>query len=545
MNAIIWWLESPWQLRALVFALSFFVCFVAPWLHNQSVLTGRVAPRKPLEERSETVSAPKAEVPHQDAEAQAQVPAPQEQVTVQEKAAPASAEERDAAHHEQVPSRAEAPVHAMQVPAEALREEQASTPVPVAQAPTPAMQEQVPASAQGEPNPKDEQVPATAQAAAPIAITPAPAMNEPASTPAQVAPLAVEARAPTEPVQVPMPAQAPVATVPVAAMEERASAPAQAVAEEAPVVSEPKAPARQEQAVVQAPAPSMASMAQPASGFKIVSQSASVIPVPAGSAVEKQEFVASTENGGSAEVEVYVISNKAGRSLRRSNRVVDRSNGRAELSAVLDSDAFAKAAALYDTVACVGLGSRSTGLSPQEITHLIDNKAVQLCGIIARKPYVSTNTKLYGLPLGQQMYSARPEKETAEKLLIIIGLRNTKGALTDAAVQKKMVSEIIRGGAIANLPLSTYSEVASGKELRYIEVKGGNNNRPIKSSAVKPGYALQQELHRLFPARHKRCGASGASPTHLIRTKKVSRSHSKGEALGRRHPGCGLFDFPF
>ena len=129
MNAIIWWLESPWQLRAIVFTLSFFVCFVGPWLHNQSLLSSRIAARNPLEEKSETVPAPKAEVPHQDAEAQAKVPAPQEQATVQEKAALALAEEKGAAQHEQAPSEAAAPVHAMQVPAEApVREEQASAP---------------------------------------------------------------------------------------------------------------------------------------------------------------------------------------------------------------------------------------------------------------------------------------------------------------------------------------------------------------------------------------------------------------------------------
>ena len=510
MNAIIWWLESPWQLRALVFTLSFFVCFVAPWLHSQSLLTSRIAARKPLEEKSEMVSAPKAEVPHQDAEAQAQIPAPQEQAPVQEKAAPAPVEEKGEAQHEQAPSKAEAPVHAMQVLAEGpVPEERASASAAIAQASIPAMQESEPASAQVEPHPVE---------------TGATAGHE----------LATAA------------AQAPAVTVPVPAMEVRASTPPQAAAEEAPTGPEPKAPARQEQAAVQAPAPSAASKAQPASGFKIISQSASVISVPAAGPVEKQEFAASTENGGSADVEVYLLSNKAGRTLRRSNRVVDQSNGRAEMSAVLDSDAFAKAVARYDTVACIGLGSRSTGLSAQEITRLIDNRAVELCGIIARKPYVSTNTKLYGLPLGQQTDSARQEKERAQKSLIIIGLRNTKGDLTDAAVQKKMVSEIIRGGAIANFPLSTYSEVASGKELHYIEVKGGNNNRPIKSSAVNPSYGLEQEVQRLLPARHKRCGASRASRTHLIRSKKVSRSHANAETSGRKsHPGCGLFDFPF
>jgi hypothetical protein len=144
------------------------------------------------------------------------------------------------------------------------------------------------------------------------------------------------------------------------------------------------------------------------------------------------------------------------------------------------------------------------------------------------------------------MNSARPEKEKAGRSLIIIGLRNTKGDLTDAAVQKQMVSEIIRGDKIANFPLSNYSEVASGKELRYIEVKGGNNNRPIRSSAVKPAYALQREIQKLLSARHKSCGAGAASRTHLAGSKKISRSHANAETTERKsHPGCGLFDFPF
>ncbi len=290
-----------------------------------------------------------------------------------------------------------------------------------------------------------------------------------------------------------------------------------------------------------------------AGGFNIISQSTSVVPVPAGSPVEKQELTASTENGGSAEVEVYVLSSKAGLGLRRSNRVVDQSNGRAELSAILDTDAFAKAVARYDTVACVGLGSRSTALSTREIARFVDSRAVQLCGIIARKPYVSMNTKLYGLPLGQQLDSAPPEKERAQRALIIIGIRNAKGDLADAAVQKKMVSEIITGGKIANVPLGSYSEVASGKELRYIEVKGGNaslKNRPVKSSVVKPGYALQENARGLqkrqpFPAHHKRCGAHATPRALPMWSKKISRSQANAISGSKTHRGCGIFDFPF
>ncbi len=341
-------------------------------------------------------------------------------------------------------------------------------------------------------------------------------MQEQAPAPNSVLLAPVEEKAPVQQEQVPL-AQAPV--------------------DKSPAPSEPEIPAKQEQAAVHEPAPVATSKAQLNGGFNIVNQSTSVIPVPPGSPVEKQELAASTEQGGSADVEVYVLS---GKGLRRPNRVADQSNG--ELSAVLDSDDFAKAAARYDTVACVGLGSRGTGLSTQDIKRLIDSRAVQLCGIIARKPYVSANTKLYGLPLGQQLDSTPSEKERAQKSLIIIGIKNAKGDLADAPVQKKMVSEIIRGGKIANFPLGKYSEVVSGNELRYIEVKNGSatKNKPIKSYIVKPGYVpLHEASRRSVAAHHKRCGASTASQ---VARKKVSRSQATGAA---KHHGCGLFDFPF
>ena len=39
-------------------------------------------------------------------------------------------------------------------------------------------------------------------------------------------------------------------------------------------------------------------------------------------------------------------------------------------------------------------------------------------------------------------------------------------------MQKKMISEIIHGDKIANIPLAKYSEVASGKELRVHRSQG-------------------------------------------------------------------------
>ena len=123
-------MKLPWQLRALVFILSFFVCFVGPWLHGQSLLTSKIAARKSLEETSEAVSAPKAESLFQEAETPAKAPAPEEHVPVLEKA----------------------PVEAPPTPVEATKtpEEQTSTPqAPVQAVPAPVEQEAAPAPGAG------------------------------------------------------------------------------------------------------------------------------------------------------------------------------------------------------------------------------------------------------------------------------------------------------------------------------------------------------------------------------------------------------------
>ncbi len=498
MNAIIWWLESPWQLRALVFILSFFVCFVGPWLHSQSLLTSRITARKSLEETSEAASAPKAESLLQQTDTQAKVPAPEEHVSVHEKtfvqAAPTPAE----------------------VTKTPIQEEQASTPQALVQAAAPAPVE---------PEAPVEQ--AILQEKAPVQGA-----------------VSSEAATKTGGEQYPVmpPTQAPLQ-----------AAPAPAKAELAPLPVEPAAPGKQEQAAV--PAPTQPAPQQLVGGFNFVKESANVIPTPAGSPVQKQDFVVSTAKGGSAEVEVHVLAIKAGWGLRRPARVADQTSSRTDLSALLDSNALGEAVARYDTVICVGLGSRPAPLSSQEITRLIDNRAVQLCGIIARKPYVSENAKFYGLPLGQQLDAAPAERDRAERTMFLIGIRNAKGDLTDAAVQKKMIAEFVREGKIADFQLGGFSEIASGKELRYIEVRGGNvpyKSKPVKSSVIKPGYSTQQEALGLrpnrarFPAVRKRCGATIAARAAPSARRKISISKATAEISTSRTPrGCGIFDFPF
>ena len=581
MSAIIWWLESPWQLRALVFILSFFVCFVGPWLHSQSLLSSGLAARKPSEEKSEAVSASKPETPLAKAQAQreeqvppqalphkepvaaaekarapvalapveAKVPAQQQSVAAEQKAPAASAplEEKVPAQQQPVAAEEKAVAPATPTPAEEKAPAQQQQVVAEEKAVTPATQA-----------PADEKVvtqkePVAVEEKAPAPVTSAPVEEK---APAQQKPVAVEEKAPAPLTSAPVEAKAPAQQQPVVA-EEKASAPA------TPAPAEAKAPPKQEQAAAQAPAAAASAIIPGA--FDIIRKGENAIPAASSAAVEKQEFTVSSEKGGSADVEVHLLSTKAGPGVRRSDRSAGSAGRRTDLAGALDSDTFAKAAALYDTVVCVGLGSRSATASTQEIARLIENRAVHLCGIIARKPYISANTKLYGLSLAQPLDGVKAPDKEKPKSLMVIGIKSAKGDLTDLPVQKKMISELIREGKIASVPLGSSSEVASGNELRYIEVKSGNvlnKSRPVKLQSVRPDSGVASEAlqgagrrqkgsyrGQSTPAHHKKCGRHTRIARNGTTSKPIlplSKTVSKAPAEAETGQwGCGIFDFPF
>jgi hypothetical protein len=444
MNAVIWWLEAPWQIRASVFFLSFLACFVAPWLYNSGILA--TPSRRTVAPETEAKSTQKAEAPVQ------QKPAAQTETPVQA-AVPAPREETQ--------PQATAPVH------EEETSVQAATPAPKEetqpQATAPVHEEEVPVQAAA-PAPKEEIQPlaaasihkeeAPAPVAAPVHKEEAPAAQEQAAAAASAH---KEEKAPIP--KADAPAQTP-ETVP------QAEAPAQ------PLLPQAQAPAPQAAPVL---APEAAE--KPAGEFKIESKGGAAISVPALGLVEKQLASVSTPGGGSAEVEVHILPK--GSILPPAGRSAGR---QADPSSFLDADAFAKAAASYDAVVCVGLGSRGGALSTEDILRLANNQAVQLCGVISRKPYVSKNTKLYGLPLAQDLdAAAAAAKAKSETSLLVVGIRSAKGDLADTAKQKRMVAEIIRGLKIENV---SYAEAGSD----YIEVKGGKHpfrNKPVKHKAVR------------------------------------------------------------
>jgi hypothetical protein len=417
MNSIIWWLESPWQIRAFVFFLSFVACFVAPWLYSSGTL-GMTASRKSLLTENDAKPALTVEAP-----------LPQAQSPALEKAA------------------------SQQAPALA----QAKAPLQETQAPVLA-----PASDQAEAPPQQAQ-----------ALVPAPAPDQ--------------AEAPPQQAQAPIPAAAP-------------SQPERLAAVDAPALSAPAA-------------------AQFAGGFHISNTAKSALSIPSGSPVEKQEISVTSESGGTAKVDVYLLSNRANWSFGRSDRFVDASNRHIELSSVLNNDAFAKKFRVYDAVICLGLGSRSRVLSIKETNRLVDKRAVHLCGLLAGKPFVRHNAKIFGLPLGQNLEAkaGSPEEERKQRSIVIIGIKSATGDLAGTAKQKKMISEIIRGDKLSNFPLSSYSEVTSGKELRYIEakpVKLRHKRRPIKPKhwAPRPEFLWDEEDEisgRERKLRHRRRSRDG------------------------------------
>lgn len=240
------------------------------------------------------------------------------------------------------------------------------------------------------------------------------------------------------------------------------------------------------QVPIQALAPSATSEVKRSSGeFNIINKITNVIPIPGGGPVEKREISVSTESG-SAQVDVYLLSNRANWSFGRHDRFVDTANRPIDLSALLDNGVFAKDFAVYDAVICLGLGSRSRMLSAEETQRLVESRAAHLCGLVSAKPYIAKNKSILGLPLGQQedATAATPDKEKLQRSVIIVGIKSGGGDLANTSTQKKLISELVHRDEIADFPLSNYSEVTSGKELRYVEVKRAIHSQLTRDAFV-------------------------------------------------------------
>lgn len=481
MSAIIWWLESPWHLRALVFLLSFFLCFVAPWLYSQ----GWLGERKLPDEKPVAVLAPKPPAVTSD---RAQKSAAQQAQALAQlpEAGPAPV----VAHEDAAQLRAPAQALVGSRPAETVASphEQSSAHPTQSAAQAEVRHDQAPAqleshAAKAVPDQGQESPASPQNLAAPV---PPPAAHAEAdASPAQARP-AVEVEAAAAP----------------AKPEDKPLSPA-----------EPKAPAEEKQAAV---VPELPSTETVAGSFIIDDRGSRTLAAASGRSVEVQRLAVSSESGGSADVAVYRLPSEAG--PRR--------------SAILDSDAFAKAAASYDTFACIGLLPPNKAGSAGDVSRLLESGAVKLCGVIARKPYVSANAKLYGVPV-DALPLAPSDKQKAQTLQVVIGLKNAKGDLTNAAVQKKLVSEIVKNGKILKLT----AEAAPETELHYIEVKCATAtplNRPVKSHVVKRSTVThEQSLRQPY-----------GSQQHRNAAKKISHARATAEKRNA-FPGCRVLDFSF
>ena len=304
------------------------------------------------------------------------------------------------------------------------------------------------------PAPKAEPPAKTAQAPRPDAETPVPHEEAPHEQPQALA--ETPAKRPEAPVEQPAaPAKQPETPA--------APAPHEAVAAKPPV--EPAAPAAQ----------------PPAAAFSFASKPASALSLPALGRVERQEISVATKTGGSAEVEVHVLPGSAG------GRASARASRRG-LSAYLESGAFPKGARPSDAVVCVGLGSRGEPVSTPELLRRANHGDYALCGILARRPNLSKNAKLYGLPLAQALEAGGRAGNRRVQPNIVVGIRAAKGDLAEFATQRKMIAELIRENRIAPAGFGESPKTPAARQDRYIAVKGGKSRRKHKS--VKPQRSL-------------------------------------------------------
>jgi hypothetical protein len=241
-------------------------------------------------------------------------------------------------------------------------------------------------------------------------------------------------------------------------------------------------------------------------------------------------------------VEIHVLPARAAGALGAHRRAG---------SAFLDSEAFAKAAPLYDAVICLRLGAREAPLSTLELLSLAGARDIQLCGVLSRKPYVSKNAKLYGLPLPQAQDAADATKDKTRRSLVVVGIRSPKGELAGFPAQKAMIAQLFREGRIAKAEAGGSLQESGGRELRYLEVKGGrlpHKLKPDRRAAPRlafddmfPGIeamivAESVKRHGRRAHRHAHADCRPNRPVADARPNAVSSSkdHAAALRLGRR-----------
>lgn len=190
-----------------------------------------------------------------------------------------------------------------------------------------------------------------------------------------------------------------------------------------------------------------------------------------------EKLQAKTESGASADIEAYLLFDRASWVYGSKTEFVGPTNSPIDLASFLDSDAFSTKASDYDALICLGLESGHSKSDYESAHNITDIRATYLCGIISRKKYISLDkTKIFGLPLGRHKDTSAKKstkEERKQRSVVIIGVKTPNGDLMDISKQQNVITNILKSESIENFRANEYSEVVQGASLRYIRIERG------------------------------------------------------------------------
>lgn len=198
---------------------------------------------------------------------------------------------------------------------------------------------------------------------------------------------------------------------------------------------------------------------------------------PGGQDVKVPRLHVVTPEGGTADIETYLLFDRAAWAYGEFNKFLDEKGRAVDLSVFFEGDEFTSRAKEYDAIVCLGLLSSQSRTPLKQTLHLADDRAVHLCGMISRSRGIDLNhTKIFGLPLGYHKKVAVKKKapeERRQRGVILIGIKASSRDLKDEGSQHKMIAAILSNDSIEGFQSSAYSEVDAKAPLRYIQIHRG------------------------------------------------------------------------
>lgn len=196
-----------------------------------------------------------------------------------------------------------------------------------------------------------------------------------------------------------------------------------------------------------------------------------------GVSIQKNTIKVETKDGGATQIEIYTLFDSAAWAYKSSSQLKSIKDKDVTLEEFLDSAEFLGEIKDYHAVVCLGLASGFAQGELRRTVTLSDERAVHLCGLVSRKIYLGfPKVQVFGLPLGYNKNSSpglNSKEEKAQRSVVILGIKANSGSLENEIELKRVVSEILRNDGFANFRSSDYSEVTSGKPLRYMRIERG------------------------------------------------------------------------